>query len=104
MIFDETMTILNKRQMDILIRFWSESKHFVVAKYLVFTFFDRAPANSIVEKLSSFKMIKYKPIYMEKIKWRCKMQNKGCKGIFLFKLSVWHFVHTAFQKGIEAIL
>ena len=32
------------------------------------------------------------------------MQNKGCKCIFLFKLSVSHFVHTAFQKGIETIL
>ena len=40
--FDETTTVQNKKQMDVLIRYWSESEGLIVTQYLMFMFFGRA--------------------------------------------------------------
>ena len=48
-IFDETTTVQNQKQMDVLIRYWSESEGLIAAQYLMFFFFGRATGDYIVD-------------------------------------------------------
>ena len=52
MAFDETTIVQNKKQMDILLRYWSDCKKPVVTKYLVSFYFARVSADVIVDKFS----------------------------------------------------
>ena len=48
LLFDETTTLQTRKQMDILIRYWSEKDNLVVTKYVTSFFFKRAPADTVV--------------------------------------------------------
>ena len=41
-IFDETTANQNRKQLDVLIRYWSNESNQLVSKYLTFVFFGRA--------------------------------------------------------------
>ena len=49
MLFDETTTLQTRKQMDILIRYWSEKDNLVVTKYVTSFFFKRTPADTVVD-------------------------------------------------------
>ena len=49
LLFDETTTLQTRKQMDILIRYWSEKDNLVVTKYVTSFFFKRAPADTVVD-------------------------------------------------------
>ena len=49
--FDETTTQQNKKQMDVLIRFWDEDQNLVVTRYLSSLFFARATAEDTCDNV-----------------------------------------------------
>lgn len=51
LIFDETSTIQNRKQMDLLLRYWDEERNQVVSAYLGSFFFCRAKAADVAEML-----------------------------------------------------
>ena len=50
-LFNETGTVQGKKQMDLLLRFWSEKKNEVVTRYLTSFMFGRTSHEHIVEMI-----------------------------------------------------
>ena len=50
LMFDEITTKQNKKQMDVLLRYFSKTPNLVETRYLLSFFFTRAPADFVVEK------------------------------------------------------
>ena len=53
LMFDETTTLQNRKQMDLLVRFWDEKQNLVTTRYLTSLFFARATALDITGMLMS---------------------------------------------------
>ncbi|XP_065640869.1 uncharacterized protein LOC124819158 [Hydra vulgaris] len=55
LMFDETTTSQQRKQMDLLCRFWSEDENQVVTKYLTSLFFGRATAEDVKTMLADLR-------------------------------------------------
>ena len=57
LMFDETTTLQNRKQMDILVRYWDETQHQILTKYLGSMFFGRATASDITAMLMEYHLM-----------------------------------------------
>ena len=92
MMFDETTTLQNRKQMDLILRFWSESEKQVVTKYLMSLFFARAPAEKIVTMLTE--LLQENRAYQ--LPWD-RLFNISSDGPNINR-SIWKLLHSALQE------
>ena len=117
MLFDETTTLQNRKQMDCLIRFWSKPNGQVLTKYLTSFFFAHAPGEKLVDffcelvrniDLPCEKMFNTSsdgPSINKKVHrlLNDELKKLGYKGVLPFIPCCLHVVHNAFHKGIAAM-
>ena len=117
LIFDETTTVQNQKQMDLLIRYWDEDLGEVVTSYLGSLFFGRADAKDVTEMILN-ELIDYdlpwmrlfsisvdgpninKCIYRNLNK---SLRDKSCEGLIELITCTLHIVHNAFRKCITSL-
>ena len=114
-LFDETTTAQGKKQMDILLRFWSDSKNEVITMYLTSFIFARTSAQHITELLMSinddfdlpwerfFNLSSDGP-NINLATWRIlneELKKSSHAGLLPLIVCTLHTMHTAFQKGIS---
>ena len=63
LLFDETTTVQNKKQMDVLVRFWSEDNQKIETRCIESFFSGRAPADTIVNYLEKMMLGNSKDIW-----------------------------------------
>ena len=63
LLFDGTTIVQNKRQMDFLVRYWSEVNKEIKTRYIESFFFGPAPADTIVNHLDKMMLENSKDIW-----------------------------------------
>ena len=115
--FDKTTTHQNRKQMDILLRFWDKDENQVVTKYLTSIHFTRTKALDITEMLlkleeegclsmpwSRLYNISTDGPHINKVIFRKSDENlkeKGFKGLLEFLNCPFDIMHNAFRKLIR---
>ena len=114
-LFDETGTVQGKKQMDLLLRFWSEQKNEVVTRYLTSFMFGRTSHEHIVEMIMSLKDnfdLPWERFFnlssdgpnINIAAWNLLnevLKKSDHKGLLDLVTCTLHIVHNAFQKGIN---
>lgn len=117
LLFDETTTLQNCRQLDILCRYWSEEKKEVQVCYLTSFIFGRTSSTELTKKILSlledpiFKCMPWDRFFniscdgpnINKALWNkldCEIRQRGFKGLLPFMPCSLHIVHNGFHKGI----
>ena len=117
-LFDETMTVQNKKQTDVLIPYWNKSEGLIVTQYLISFFFGRATGDYIVDLFLQLQEDENKQKYplpwdaladlssdgpnINHKQWRLldtKLKEMGHNGLLPFISCTIHVVHNAFHKG-----
>ena len=117
LMFDETTTEQEKKQMDILLRFWDETLKRVSTKYLTSLFFARGTALDITDMMTNLMEnsdydLPWKKLFdisadgpnINKAIWRelnKKLKEKGFSGLLEFISCTIHTIHNAFHTGIK---
>ena len=117
LMFDETTTLQNRKQMDLLVRFWDEEQNLVTTRYLTSLFFGRATALDITGMLMSLQEegkfnLTWSKMFnissdgpnINKAIWRelnDSLIDKGYKGLLEFLKCPLHTVHNSFHQGIK---
>ena len=113
--FDETTTIQNQKQMDLLVRFWSEEKGEVVTRFLQALMFGHAKgkdvADSIIATMEENQLNKEQFLSMgsdgpnvNKTIWRHlndHLKSLGFTGLVEFMACNIHTVHNGFKYGLS---
>ncbi|XP_065683985.1 uncharacterized protein LOC105849661 [Hydra vulgaris] len=119
LMFDETTTSQQRKQIDLLCRFWSEDKNQVVTKYLTSLFFGRAIAEDVKTMLADLRHNKrfYLPWHrlfnisadgpnIKSAIWRllnADLHSNDFNGMLPFVSCTLHKVHNAFRKAINVV-
>ena len=114
---DETTTYQNRKQLDILIRYWSNERKQIVLKYLTSVLFGRASGIDIL--LNIFQAIKETGLPLDKLfktssdgsninktVWReinDTLKKEGFSGLIPQTTCYLHIVHNAFCKGLNIL-
>ena len=113
--FDETVTVQNQKQLDLLIRFWSEEKGEVVTRFLKALFFGHAKgdivADSIVSTVEEVGLNKEQFLSMRsdgpnvnKTIWKRlneHLKGLGFPGLVEFMPCNVHVVHNGFKHALS---
>ena len=115
-IFDETTTHQNRKQMDIFLRFWDKDENQVVTNYLTSIHFTKTKAVEITEILLKFKeeeclsvtwlqlcnISTHRPNISKAIFRNLDehLNEKGFKGLLEFLNCPLHIMHNVFRKLI----
>ena len=113
--FDETTTIQNQKQMDLLVRFWSEEKGEVVTRFLQALMFGHVKgkdvADSIIATMEENQLNKEQFLSMgsdgpnvNKTIWRHlndHLKSLGFTGLVEFMACNIHTVHNGFKYGLS---
>ena len=113
--FDETTTTQIKKQMDVLVRYWSESARSVVVRFLDTLQFGHAPADQVTEELLSImdkhdlsllKLItlgRDGPNVNKKVMrlMNKKLQDEGTSMMVDIGPCILHVVHNSFHDGLD---
>ena len=113
--FDETTTVQNKKQFDLLVRFWSESRREVEIHFLQAIFMGHSTAEKVVSafvdtitarKLPLTKLLSVSsdgPNVNKSIKKKLEtaIQGAGGRGLVDVGFCSIHMVHNSFGKGIS---
>ncbi|XP_047132571.1 uncharacterized protein LOC124811258 isoform X3 [Hydra vulgaris] len=119
LMFDETTTSQQRKQMDLLCRFWSEDENQVVTKYLTSLFFGRATAEDVKTMLADLRhnerfYLPWDRLFnisadgpnINKAIWRliiADLHSNGFNGLLPFVSCTLHTVHNAFRKAINVV-
>ena len=118
LLFDETTNEQNKKQMDILIRYWSDSLGEIVTSYLDSLKFARCDHQELKEKfLSMFEDDKFKEVPWDRFfnissdgpninkalyrELNLSLRREGKHGLLPLFVCCLHITHNAFHKGID---
>ena len=91
---DETTTYQNKKQLDILIRYWSNERKQIVPKYLTSVLFGRASGIDIL--LNIFQAIKETGLPLDKL---FKISSDGSN----INKTVWREINDTLKKGFSGL-
>ena len=118
LMFDETTTAKKQKQMDILVRYWSEVTNKVETKYVTSFMFGRAKAEKLAKMLMGLQNdkdlsgipwdklcnISSDGPHINKKLWRLmhqELEKEGKHGLLPLLVCNIHMVHNAFRKGID---
>ena len=114
--FDETGTVQNNKQCDVLVRTWCEEKGEVITRYLKSLMFGHAKGNDVAKgllesvsedgglPLNRFLCIGSDGPNVNKTIWNNlneSLKEKGLPGLLDFKPCTIHIVHNAFKYGLQ---
>ena len=113
--FDETVTVQNQKQLDLLIRFWSEEKGEVVTCFLKALFFGHAKGDIVADSIVStveevglnkeqFLSIGSDGPNVNKTIWKClneHLKGLGFPGLVEFMPCNVHVVHNGFKHALS---
>ena len=115
LMLDETTTKQVKKQMDFLVRYWSESEGQVVTRYIDSKFFGHAKANDLCDLV--MQVFQKNSLEVELLmnlstdgpninkslwtKLNEKLISLGYSGLLPFVACVLHILHTAFHYGVK---
>ena len=118
LLFDETSTVQRKKQMDVLVRFWSDQSGHIETRYIDSFFFGRAPGEKIVELLHElmlpteqdiwckmFNLSSDSPYINQKVHrlLNQELRKSGHYGLLPFIGCTLHIMHNAFHIGIKVM-
>ena len=122
-LLDETTTVQNNKQTDVLIRYWTKSEGLIVTQYLISFFFGRATGDYVVDLFLQLQQDENKQNYplpwdalanlssdgpnINRKIWQLldtKLKEMGHNGLLPFISCTIHVVHNAFHKGIRSRL
>nr|XP_047132603.1 uncharacterized protein LOC124811287 [Hydra vulgaris] len=119
LMFDETTTSQQRKQMDLLCCFRSEDENQVVTKYLTLLFFGRATAEDVKTMLADLRhnerfYLPWDRLFnisadgpnINKAIWRllnADLHSNGFNGLLPFVSCTLHTVHNAFRKAINVV-
>ena len=107
LMFDETKTIQNWKQMDVLLKYFFETTNLVETRYLLSFFLERTPADFVVEKFQDLQNDEEYNIPWDRLfsissdgdpninKSIWQLLNELCS-----ELCTLHKIHNAFHKGL----
>ena len=116
LLFDETTTVQHKKQMDVLIRFWSDQSGSIETRYIDSFFFGRAPGEKIVELLHQLMPTNEKDIWSKMFNISSdgphinrkvhrlldqELRKSGHNGLLPFIGCTLHTMHNGYHKGIK---
>ena len=116
LMFDETTTKQNKKQMDVLLRYFSKTPNLVETRYLLPFFFTRAPADFVVETFQDLQNDKEYNLRWDRLFnissdgpninksiWQLlndSLTSRNFHGLLEFNPCTLRKIHNAFHKGI----
>ena len=113
--FDETVTMQNQKQLDLLIRFWSEKKGEVVTRFLKALMFGHAKGQDVADSINAtmeevglnkeqFLSMGSDGPNVNKTIWKYlndHLKSLGFPGLVEFMPSNVHAVHNGFKYGLS---
>ena len=105
------------KQMDLLLRYWSDTESKVVTKYFSSFFFGRAKANDIVDMLKTLQeseQLPWRKLFnistdgsnINKAIWRLlndDLREQGYNGLVPFLPCTLHIIHNGFKKILDVL-
>ena len=117
LMFDETTTLQEQKQMDLLLRYWSETENKVITKYFLSLFFGRAKATDIVamfQQLQETEQLPWRKLCnistdgpnINRAIWRLfndDLREQGFNGLLPFLPCTLHIIHNGFRKIFDVL-
>ena len=112
LMFDETTTSQEQKQMDLLLRYWPETENKIVMKYFLSLLFGRAKATDIVsmlQQLQETEQLPWRNLFnistdgpnINRAIWRFfndDLKEQGFNGLLPFLPCSLHIIHNGFRK------